>query len=517
MNRTTSQQQLYTTEITNDDVLLGRGIPITNYSGNVRFRQLVVERKEMYCSTCQHQIKNELAREIIKIIKDENGGRFIREIKTTAEAKELGITSSIKDMKHWVILDDKTIMQKVKQALREPGPPKSPPRSIDFMRHTERTEIQKTLSFDDTYKSNDQNGLRDILCDVVPTLHQTTLTQQNSMLMPAAGFSPPIPFCNRLISSTHNVNRITAEFSDNEHQLNAMYKHQSSMPAAPPLGLCTKNDVEMRKESISDQILNQVRKRNQEQHEQLAQRARSISYPSIVADIDRIQATRFDEQQKIVQQHLSNLILNRSLSSPLFATQIEHSIRRHQNTFDIRSQPELALIRTMSDGLISSGEAAHRILEVKNQLNYLDTSAQTGLTMSSNLIQNQTNMSSGSILSLLLAQEGVSAKRKSKSSDRSHEYSRDSKSDAITNMMLASHLEMLSENQTYRANIGTTTRVIDRSSTINGLSSPFNMMTWPFHSKLSFFHYSSRSRVRVHCAIYCTCCSTGILTYFEFQ
>lgn len=110
MNRPTSHQQLYTTEITNDDVFLGRGIPITNYPGNIRFRQLIMERKEIYCSTCQHQIKNELAREIITIIKDQNNGRFIREIKTTAEAKDLGISSSIKDMKHWIIVDDKTIM-----------------------------------------------------------------------------------------------------------------------------------------------------------------------------------------------------------------------------------------------------------------------------------------------------------------------------------------------------------------------------------------------------------------------
>lgn len=356
----------------------------------------------------------------------------------------------------------------MKQALREPDPPISPqPRStieFDFMKQqTERTEIQKTLSYNARYESKDPNGLRDNVSDALHNLHRTTLTQKSSMLMPAAAFSSHM---------------LTAEFNDYQHRLNAMHHHQSSMSAAPPFSLGT-NDVELRTESISDQILNQVRKRNQEQHEQLAQRARSISYPSIVADIDRINAANLDEQHKIAQQHLSNLVDNRSLSSPLFATEFEHSIRRHQNTLDIWSQPQSVSIRSMSDGLISSEEAAHRIIEARNQL-YLDTSALTGLTRPSSLIENQTKISSGSILSLLLAQKGVSAERNNKSPVRLHEYSRDSKSsDAIANMMLASYIEMLSENQTYKANIGTTSRVLDRSSTINGFSSLFESIDIP--------------------------------------
>jgi hypothetical protein len=108
--------ELFTTEIRHNDVLSGRGVPIINHPGNRRFRRLVLDRKREYASSCRHQFKNEIALQIIKTIKDE-GGRFIKEVKTSAEATLLGIP---RGTKAWAFNDDKQIMQKVKQALREP-------------------------------------------------------------------------------------------------------------------------------------------------------------------------------------------------------------------------------------------------------------------------------------------------------------------------------------------------------------------------------------------------------------
>lgn len=106
----------FTTVIHENDVLLGRGVPVFTYPGNVRFRQLVTERKGRYTSSCRHQVKSDISREIISIVL-ERGGRFVREVKTSAEWEALGIP---KGTKAYVFVDDTTIEQKVKQALREP-------------------------------------------------------------------------------------------------------------------------------------------------------------------------------------------------------------------------------------------------------------------------------------------------------------------------------------------------------------------------------------------------------------
>jgi hypothetical protein len=106
----------YTISLNPNDVLLGRGVPYFTYSGNVRFRELAQERKHQYSTCGSREMKNQLAQDIITIIA-ERDGRFLREIIDPKEATALGISSGTSV---WVHADASTIVQKVKQAMREP-------------------------------------------------------------------------------------------------------------------------------------------------------------------------------------------------------------------------------------------------------------------------------------------------------------------------------------------------------------------------------------------------------------
>ena len=113
---TATRESQFVTELTENDVLLGRGQPILNYSGNVRFRQLIQSHKEAYTSTGKHSAKHEIASKILGTI-EERGGRFLRKIEDQTERDDLHIPEDV--MHAWRVVDDAVKMQKVKQALRE--------------------------------------------------------------------------------------------------------------------------------------------------------------------------------------------------------------------------------------------------------------------------------------------------------------------------------------------------------------------------------------------------------------
>lgn len=105
----------YIVDLNDNDVLLGRGQPILNYSGNVQFRKLIQERKEQYTSTGKHAVKDEIAREILDTI-EARGGRFVRKV-DEAERDVLQLPDHV--LHAWRIVDEQTRLSKVKQALRE--------------------------------------------------------------------------------------------------------------------------------------------------------------------------------------------------------------------------------------------------------------------------------------------------------------------------------------------------------------------------------------------------------------
>jgi hypothetical protein len=102
-------------ELNSNDVLFGRGAPSIGNEGNVRFRRLVQARKLEYINTGKRQIKDMIARQIIETIA-ERDGRFVRKIESLVEAEEMGVPSGVGA---WVLVDDATVLQKVKQALRD--------------------------------------------------------------------------------------------------------------------------------------------------------------------------------------------------------------------------------------------------------------------------------------------------------------------------------------------------------------------------------------------------------------
>jgi hypothetical protein len=101
--------------LTANDVLFGRGAPSIENEGNVRFRHLVQERKTEYVSTGKRQMKDWIARQVIQAVRLRQG-RFLRKIESLVEAERMGVPEGTTA---WTFVDETTILQKVKQALRD--------------------------------------------------------------------------------------------------------------------------------------------------------------------------------------------------------------------------------------------------------------------------------------------------------------------------------------------------------------------------------------------------------------
>ena len=101
------------------DVLMGRGAPSTDFTGNLRFRELVKERRNEYVSARRRKDKQGVAGEIIATVK-RRGGRFLQRVETERESKKTG--EMIKMITWEPVEDRKTLLVKVKQLMRDVGP-----------------------------------------------------------------------------------------------------------------------------------------------------------------------------------------------------------------------------------------------------------------------------------------------------------------------------------------------------------------------------------------------------------
>ena len=129
------------TELGPYDVLFGRGSGPNDHEGNIRFRKLVAERKAEYMATNHRMTKAKIAREIVDAVLCKNG-RFLKKIEPE-DARVAGLVDSV-DV--WIGVDDDTIMEKAKQALRQntnkakghsdqaPNPP-APALAVSSMHH----------------------------------------------------------------------------------------------------------------------------------------------------------------------------------------------------------------------------------------------------------------------------------------------------------------------------------------------------------------------------------------------
>ena len=73
------------------DVLLGRGDWTVRYEGNVRFRDLIREKRNLFGSASGRSARDLIASDIIRIIRD-RGGRFLR--KETDAVGETAVTTN---------------------------------------------------------------------------------------------------------------------------------------------------------------------------------------------------------------------------------------------------------------------------------------------------------------------------------------------------------------------------------------------------------------------------------------
>lgn len=104
----------YVTELRSTDVLFGRGSGPNDHEGNIRFRQRVADRKDEYLATNHRMTKSKIAKDIVDSVLIENG-RFLRK----AEEKELANLAVPNGVDVYVMVDEITVMEKAKQALRQ--------------------------------------------------------------------------------------------------------------------------------------------------------------------------------------------------------------------------------------------------------------------------------------------------------------------------------------------------------------------------------------------------------------
>jgi hypothetical protein len=101
-------------EISQHDVLFGRGGGTNKHAGNVYFRTLVSYQQPVYVKSRKRE-KTMIAKAIVADIRSK-GGRFLR--KEKYQAVNIG-SSSGSDSDRWVDVGDKKAAEKTSQALRE--------------------------------------------------------------------------------------------------------------------------------------------------------------------------------------------------------------------------------------------------------------------------------------------------------------------------------------------------------------------------------------------------------------
>lgn len=107
---TTTPENQVVFDVTDDDVLSGRGKAMHIHEGNIRFRRLIAER---IATAGNKDSRRDTALEIIRIV-HERGGRFLKQRPDTSSSHSEGDAAGA-----WVVLGITSAVVKVKQALRD--------------------------------------------------------------------------------------------------------------------------------------------------------------------------------------------------------------------------------------------------------------------------------------------------------------------------------------------------------------------------------------------------------------
>ena len=142
----TSSDDNVVTHVGPNDVLMGRGAPSTEYTGNMRFRQLVLERRDEYVRVDKRKDKHRIAREIIKTVRS-RGGRFLQRV--TDDTGDEALVRPREGVAWRLLEDSPALFVKVKQLMRDVGPEARERRHKRRQQRREEEEAAKSAPFRD--------------------------------------------------------------------------------------------------------------------------------------------------------------------------------------------------------------------------------------------------------------------------------------------------------------------------------------------------------------------------------
>ena len=159
------------------DILFGRGRSIMNHPGNAVLRNLVTLQLEEYCNVPSNKEATTLTWEVVRILKDKYGARFLKE--ETTESNGLG----------WIEVSNETARLKVRVAFRD-----------------KRTKLSKTTNANTNTAGTNTNTNMNMSMNTSETTSSTTKTKRK-VETPAT--SPP----SLQISSFHAQQQQQADSS----------------------------------------------------------------------------------------------------------------------------------------------------------------------------------------------------------------------------------------------------------------------------------------------------------------
>ena len=161
----TMEKKQSVTKLGKFDVLMGRGAFATDYEGNLRLRETVLERYHDYAKTSRRSDKHSIAKEIVQTVL-KRGGRFLQS--SSSSSRKSGDNDNAVNLPSesnpWYVVTDQSILcTKVKQLLRDAG--KDTREKTKRMRGTTQggipSEIQSTVDSPVAAKRHPNNEATD--------------------------------------------------------------------------------------------------------------------------------------------------------------------------------------------------------------------------------------------------------------------------------------------------------------------------------------------------------------------
>eukprot|EP00529_Nitzschia_sp_RCC80_P030371 CAMPEP_0113479980 /NCGR_PEP_ID=MMETSP0014_2-20120614/21611_1 /TAXON_ID=2857 /ORGANISM="Nitzschia sp." /LENGTH=299 /DNA_ID=CAMNT_0000373339 /DNA_START=579 /DNA_END=1474 /DNA_ORIENTATION=+ /assembly_acc=CAM_ASM_000159 len=110
----------FITNVSSEDVVLGRGAGPNEMAGNIAFRQIVARFKPSYITTVNRKAKSQIAHKVVQTVKSKRG-RFLRRARIQGSSTSTSSSSSSgagTDQDIFVEAEQEVILEKAKQALR---------------------------------------------------------------------------------------------------------------------------------------------------------------------------------------------------------------------------------------------------------------------------------------------------------------------------------------------------------------------------------------------------------------